>query len=123
MLILAPTRELANQIATEAKSLLHFYNGVDEAVFVGGVNASRDRTRIAQGAVSVLVLTPGRLIDHLKNIPGFAKSLSHIIDEADKLLDMGFRPDIERILRILPPRTKGRRYFFCYCSTVHLGDC
>lgn len=86
------------------------------AVFVGGVNVSRDRTRLAQGSISVLVSTPGRLIDHLQNTHGFAKTLSHvnvvILDEADRLLDMGFKPDIERILSFLPPTNKRQTLLF-----------
>lgn len=119
ILVLSPTRELANQIATEARALLTFHAGSKVVVFVGGTNVNADKRAIS-GAVTVLVATPGRLIDHLQSTPGFANSLANIkvlvMDEADRLLDMGFKPAIDQILRSLPP--KGNRQTLLFSATI-----
>lgn len=119
ILVLSPTRELANQIATEAKNLLTFHAGSKVVVFVGGTNINADKRAIS-GHVTVLVATPGRLIDHLQSTEGFAHSLSNIkvlvMDEADRLLDMGFKPAIDQILRALPP--KANRQTLLFSATI-----
>ena len=103
VLVISPTRELASQIAKEAQYLLTYHNFKCQVVY-GGTNVNSERNRL-QGGCDILVATPGRLIDHLEN-SGLATSLKGIqtliLDEADQLLEMGFRPDIEKILRFLP---------------------
>lgn len=103
VLILSPTRELASQIAKEAEALLTFHPFKAQVVY-GGTNINSERNRL-QGRCDVLVATPGRLIDHLEN-SGLASKLQNIrtlvLDEADQLLEMGFRPAIEKVLGFLP---------------------
>ncbi|KAG7393630.1 hypothetical protein PHYPSEUDO_007467 [Phytophthora pseudosyringae] len=106
-LAISPTRELALQIATEAKRLTKFHE-LNVACFVGGANIKKDeRTLTSSAPVDILVATPGRLVDHLKQNTGriadrLGKSSVLILDEADRLLDMGFRPDVMRIIGYLP---------------------
>ncbi|PRW59356.1 DEAD box RNA helicase isoform B [Chlorella sorokiniana] len=103
VLVLSPTRELASQIEKEAEQLLRFHPFKAQVVY-GGTNINSERNRLG-GRCDVLVATPGRLIDHLEN-SGLAQKLQHIrtlvLDEADQLLEMGFRPAIERVLSFLP---------------------
>jgi superfamily II DNA/RNA helicase len=102
-LILAPTRELAAQVAQSFEKY-----GVNHklslALLIGGVSFDDQLKRLDRG-VDVLIATPGRLLDHF----GRGKILLTgveilVIDEADRMLDMGFIPDIERICKLLPPR-------------------
>eukprot|EP00929_Paragymnodinium_shiwhaense_P051485 TRINITY_DN258_c0_g1_i1.p1 TRINITY_DN258_c0_g1~~TRINITY_DN258_c0_g1_i1.p1 ORF type:complete len:860 (-),score=179.33 TRINITY_DN258_c0_g1_i1:254-2833(-) len=105
-LVLSPTRELASQINEEAKLLLDYQRGMGCACFYGGTNIKSDHSVLRNQAVDILVATPGRLQDHLDNTPDFRKRLSHLaflaLDEADQLLDMGFRDAILKILKALP---------------------
>lgn len=109
ILIISPTRELAMQIANEAKMTLTFVKQVTTQVVVGGTNVRADLAQIEKnGAPSILVATPGRLLDHLNNRDsGFAEAVKGldalILDEADRLLDMGFAPDLRRIFELIPP--------------------
>ena len=102
-LILAPTRELAAQILEEFNALAVHTPLTGAAVF-GGVGMGPQEHAFRAG-VDVIVATPGRLLDHLR--APYAK-LSHleylVLDEADRMLDMGFLPDIRRILRQIPTR-------------------
>jgi len=106
-LAVSPTRELAMQIATEARRLTKFHD-LNVACFVGGANIKKDeRTLTSSAPLDILVATPGRLVDHLKNNTGriadrLGKASVLILDEADRLLDMGFRPDVMRIIGYLP---------------------
>ncbi|OQS05956.1 DEAD/DEAH box RNA helicase [Thraustotheca clavata] len=105
-LILSPTRELASQIEAEAKKLTTFHQEIIVACMVGGTSLNRDIRKL-QRAIDILVGTPGRLQDHLKSNNENIKERIHqvkvlVLDEADRLLDMGFRNDIERILSYLP---------------------
>ena len=119
-LILSPTRELAAQISSEATLLLtyhahHYCNNV--VTVVGGTNINKDNKAL-RGRVDILVATPGRFLDHLQQglSRRFAKMTTLIMDEADQLLDMGFRPDIERILALLP--SKDSRQTLLFSATV-----
>lgn len=109
VLIISPTRELAQQIATEAKMLMTFVKRMTSHLVVGGTNIRSDLALIRRDrAPTVLIATPGRLLDHLGNkASGFRDALqglmSLVLDEADRLLDMGFAPDLRRILAALPP--------------------
>ncbi|RQM18243.1 hypothetical protein DD237_000093 [Peronospora effusa] len=106
-LAVSPTRELALQIATEAKRLTKFHD-FNVACFVGGANIKKDeRTLTSSTPIDILVATPGRLADHLKQNTGkivdrLGKASVLILDEADQLLDMGFRREIIRIIGYLP---------------------
>ena len=102
-LILTPTRELAAQILANINEYSTFLD-LKSTVIFGGVNQNPQVTQLRQG-VDILVATPGRLID-LQN-QGFislAKVEILVLDEADRMLDMGFLRDIERILKVLPSK-------------------
>lgn len=106
VLILCPTRELASQIAAEAKVLLKYHDGVGVQTLVGGVRFKVDQKRLESDPCQMLVATPGRLLDHIENKTGISVRLMGlqmlILDEADHLLDLGFRKDIEKIVDCLP---------------------
>lgn len=102
VLVLTPTRELAAQVGETILSLGKVL-GVRSAVVFGGVGINPQKAAIAKG-LDFLVATPGRLLDLMNQ--GFADlSKTHILilDEADRMLDMGFLPDLKRILKALPP--------------------
>lgn len=107
ILVLSPTRELAMQTADEATDLLTFVTPSKVMTVLGGTSMAKDVTSFGQGAPTVLVATPGRLDDHLHNTPGVQTMLETlsvlIMDEADQLLDRGFRPAIYKIMGMLPP--------------------
>ena len=115
-LVISPTRELAQQIGTETKKLLSFHSNYLKKVVVcvGGTNKNKDIQSLS-GRTPIVVATPGRLLDHLQN-SGIAERMTRlstlIFDEADQLLDMGFRPDIERILRLLQPSQQTRQTLY-----------
>ena len=102
-LILTPTRELAAQILANIKEYSEFLD-LRSAVIFGGVNQKPQVAQLRQG-VDILVATPGRLID-LQNqgLISLAKVEILVLDEADRMLDMGFLRDIERILKVLPSK-------------------
>jgi ATP-dependent RNA helicase MSS116 len=111
-LVISPTRELAIQISAETKKLLTYHKDINKVVTcVGGTNVNKD-LRALSGSVPFVVGTPGRLLDLLQN-HGLAERMANldslIFDEADQLLDMGFRPDIERILGLLRRSGKTRQ--------------
>jgi ATP-dependent RNA helicase RhlE len=102
-LILAPTRELAAQIGTHL-SALGKYTGVRVATVYGGVAFGPQIGAFKRGT-DVIVATPGRLLDHLKQGTASLAGVSLlVIDEADRMLDMGFLPDVRRVLKQLPAR-------------------
>jgi ATP-dependent RNA helicase DeaD len=101
-LILCPTRELALQVATELKKLAKFKKGLRVLAVYGGESIERQIKDLKFGA-HIVVGTPGRIIDHLDRRTLNAGNISQIIlDEADEMLNMGFREDIELILTRLP---------------------
>ena len=100
-LALAPTRELAIQIAKDAENLSVYTSLRTVAVF-GGMDYERQR-RLLQAGCDLIVATPGRLIDFLqKHVIDTSQLKVLIIDEADRMLDMGFIPDVKRIISRLP---------------------
>lgn len=101
-LILAPTRELAAQIAEHFANLGR-YRQLSLALLIGGVSPEDQERRLDRG-VDVVIATPGRLLDHFERGKVILYGLKAlVIDEADRMLDMGFIPDVERIIRLLPP--------------------
>lgn len=105
-LILAPTRELALQIDQQIMGLAYFTGGTSIAVYGGGDGKDYEQQRrsLADG-VNVVVATPGRLIAHLTSGSVNFKHVEHLIlDEADRMLDMGFYEDIVRIISYLPAK-------------------
>jgi ATP-dependent RNA helicase RhlE len=102
-LVLTPTRELAAQIEEHARTLGR-HAGIRVAVVIGGVNAGPQEQALRRG-VDVVVATPGRLLDHLRSgVARFDGLEMLVLDEADRMLDMGFIPDVRRILGMLPAR-------------------
>jgi ATP-dependent RNA helicase RhlE len=103
VLVLAPTRELAAQIDDHRRQLARHVR-LDGAAVFGGVAMAPQAEALRRG-VDVLVATPGRLLDHLRfPYTRFTGLEVLVLDEADRMLDMGFLPDIRRILRHLPER-------------------
>ena len=102
-LILTPTRELAAQILANIKEYGEFLD-LRSTVIFGGVNQKPQVAQLRQG-IDILVATPGRLID-LQNqgLISLSKVEILVLDEADRMLDMGFLRDIERIMKVLPPK-------------------
>ncbi len=100
-LILAPTRELADQTADNVKKYIA-QTPLRCAVVYGGVDMDPQTTALRSG-VEILVATPGRLLDHLQQKNTSLSQVQIVVlDEADRMLDMGFLPDISRILNLLP---------------------
>ncbi len=100
-IILAPTRELTQQIVVEIKKLAVGRDVVVCGTF-GGEPIER-QIRVIQRGVDIIVGTPGRVLDHIQRRTLFLGDIVHVVlDEADRMLDIGFRPDIERILRHTP---------------------
>ncbi|KAJ6404339.1 hypothetical protein OIU84_012508 [Salix udensis] len=106
VLVICPTRELATQAATEAKVLLKYHPAIGVQVVIGGVRIALEQKSMQANLCQILVATPGRLKDHVENTAGFATRLMGVkvlvLDEADRLLDMGFRKDIEKIIAAIP---------------------
>ncbi|MFT7071558.1 DEAD/DEAH box helicase [Patiriisocius sp. Uisw_017] len=102
-LILTPTRELAAQVMDDVRTYSEFTDLKSIVVF-GGVNANPQIKALRQG-VDILVATPGRLLDlHSQGVMSFNKVEFLVLDEADRMLDMGFLRDIKRILALLPSK-------------------
>ena len=126
VLILSPTRELAMQIHEQARSILFRHGSNMNSNFMyGGTSKKEEVARLCKRMPTVLVATPGRLIDHLQTtaihgVP-FAKKLKQtrvlVLDETDRLLDMGFKKDIDRILSYLSPK----RQTLLFSATIPPG--
>jgi len=101
-LVLAPTRELAAQVARELRKLGRRHPGLSVALLSGG-EPVREQTRALERGVHLAVGTPGRVLDHLRRRTLRVHRVATIVlDEADRMLDMGFQPDIEKVLKALP---------------------
>ena len=101
VLVLGPTRELVVQIEDDLQGFV-YHTGLTSAAVFGGTPMS-PQSQALEAGVDVVVATPGRLIDHLRGgIPGFDRIDTLILDEADRMLDMGFWPDVRRIVADLP---------------------
>jgi len=110
-IIIAPTRELAIQIHRDAE-LLGKYTGLRSVLTYGGVDYARQRETIAAG-VDVLIGTPGRLIDYLKQGVYSLKVIEvAVLDEADRMFDLGFIKDIRYLFRHMPPVEKRQTLMF-----------
>ena len=102
-LIIAPTRELALQSMDHLKSLSRYVHLKGAAIF-GGVPMQPQISALAQG-MDILSATPGRLLDHIySGRIDFVDLQILVLDEADRMLDMGFIPDIRKIMRLLPAK-------------------
>ena len=100
-LILTPTRELSDQVADNA-SLYAKYTDLRTAVVFGGVDI-KPQAMLLRAGVEILIATPGRLLDHLgSKTADLSQVQILVLDEADRMLDMGFLPDLQRIINLIP---------------------
>jgi superfamily II DNA/RNA helicase len=100
-LVLLPTRELADQVAQQVKMYAK-YTGLRSAVVFGGIDMKPQTAELKRG-VEILVATPGRLLDHIEAKNCVLNQVEYVVlDEADRMLDIGFLPDLQRILSYLP---------------------
>ena len=116
-LVIAPTRELVIQICKDADAIGKYCNLRSLAVY-GGMDYDRQRKEVLGAPVDLLVATPGRLLDFVKSrVINLANVDTLVIDEADRMLDMGFIPDVRRIMSYLPPKEK--RATMLYSATLN----
>ena len=112
--IMAPTRELAQQIAQELEELTYFMPEVQVACVYGGANMEKQAKRLAEGC-QIVVATPGRLVDHYKH---HSIDISHVtqivLDEADEMLNMGFYKDVRHIIEMM----KARKSLSMFSATI-----
>ncbi len=102
VLVLCPTRELALQVSEEIKRLAKYKKGLHVAAIYGGESIERQITQLKRG-VHIVIGTPGRVMDHMERRTLNLENVRMIVlDEADEMLDMGFREDIETILQVMP---------------------
>ncbi|HBS81584.1 MAG: ATP-dependent RNA helicase RhlB [Vreelandella alkaliphila] len=110
-LIIAPTRELALQIEKDAKALARFTQ-LNVASVVGGMDYQKQRDSLGK-KIDILVATPGRLLDfHQKRDIDLSEVEVFVLDEADRMLSMGFIPDVKRIIRYTPKKEERQTFLF-----------
>ena len=116
-LVIAPTRELVIQICKDADAIGK-YTGLRSLAVYGGMDYDRQRREVLSAPVDLLVATPGRLLDFTKShVIDLSNVDTLVIDEADRMLDMGFIPDVRRIMSYLPPKNK--RTTMLYSATLN----
>ncbi len=116
-LVIAPTRELVIQICKDADAIGK-YTGLKSLAVYGGMDYDRQRRELLSSPVDLLVATPGRLLDFTKSHVIHLEDVDTlVIDEADRMLDMGFIPDVRRIMSYLPPKNK--RATMLYSATLN----
>lgn len=120
VIVVSPTRELALQIFGVARELMEKHSQTF-GIVIGGANRRAEAEKLVKG-VNLLIATPGRLLDHLHNTPGFVfKNLkSLIIDEADRILEVGFEDEMRSIIKILP--TDRQTMLFSATQTTKVED-
>lgn len=116
-LILTPTRELADQVS-ESVTQYSKSTPLRSTVVFGGVDIGPQRLALRQGC-EVLIATPGRLLDHVeqKNV-NLSQVGILVLDEADRMLDMGFLPDLDRIIRLLPAKRQGLLFSATFSNDI-----
>lgn len=113
-IVLAPTRELAQQIAADLTDLAHYIEGLNIVCVYGGANLERQADKIAKGC-QIVVATPGRLMDHYKRKTiNLSKVTQVVLDEADEMLNMGFYKDVRHILGLM----KARKNLYMFSATI-----
>ncbi|ETI25162.1 ATP-dependent RNA helicase has1 [Cladophialophora carrionii CBS 160.54] len=122
VIVVSPTRELALQIFGVARDLMKFHTQTF-GIVIGGANRSAEAEKLSKG-VNLLIATPGRLLDHLQNTKGFVyknvKAL--VIDEADRILEVGFEDEMRQIVKILPDRDSRQTMLFSATQTTKVED-
>ncbi|ORY11752.1 P-loop containing nucleoside triphosphate hydrolase protein [Clohesyomyces aquaticus] len=121
VIVVSPTRELALQIFGVARELLEKHSQTF-GIVIGGANRRAEAEKLVKG-VNLLIATPGRLLDHLHNTQGFVfKNLkSLIIDEADRILEVGFEDEMRSIIKILPKEER-QTMLFSATQTTKVED-
>jgi len=115
-LVIAPTRELVIQICKDADAIGK-YTGLRCLAVYGGMDYDRQKHEVLAQPVDLIVATPGRLLDFVKSrVINLSNVDTLVIDEADRMLDMGFIPDVRRIMSYLPPKNK--RTTMLYSATL-----
>ena len=110
--IIAPTRELALQIAQDAKDLCKYTN-LRTATLIGGIDYEKQRRLIQDQVIDIVIATPGRLLDFLSQKALYLDQLEALVlDEADRMLDMGFIPQVTNIVRAAPPKDSRQTLLF-----------
>ncbi|WP_444893003.1 ATP-dependent RNA helicase RhlB [Microbulbifer sp. TRSA001] len=121
-LIIAPTRELVMQIADDAKALCK-HTELEIHTLVGGMDYDKQQRNLNERLVDILVATPGRLLDFVGNRDCYLDQVEAlVIDEADRMLDMGFIPQVRRIVRQTPRKTHRQTMFFSATFTPEVDD-
>ncbi len=116
-LVLTPTRELAAQVEQNVRELSEF-TPLNTTVVFGGVGINPQMKRLRKG-VDILIATPGRLLDlHQQNAVKFDQLETLVLDEADRMLDMGFIHDIKRIIKLLPKARQTLMFSATFSETV-----
>ncbi|KAL7422158.1 ATP-dependent RNA helicase [Cryptotrichosporon argae] len=121
VIIISPTRELALQILGVVKELMQGHSQTF-GIVMGGANRKAEADKLAKG-VNLLVATPGRLLDHLQNTKGFVfKNLKAlVIDEADRILEVGFEDEMKQIIKLLPNENR-QSMLFSATQTTKVAD-
>ena len=115
-LIMAPTRELVIQIEKDARMIGKYTGLAIQSVF-GGINYEKQRRQVEDRRIDILAATPGRLLDFKEQgVLNIDKVEILVIDEADRMLDMGFIPDMRKIINATPP--KGKRQTMLFSATL-----
>ncbi|KAM5349690.1 hypothetical protein ACJ41O_006195 [Fusarium nematophilum] len=120
LLVISPTRELAMQISTEATNLLQRMPQYRVQIAIGGTNKDREEKQIL-GGCHILIATPGRLLDHMSNdeiVYSMRNLNTLVLDEADRLLDMGFMKDLREIVSRLPDKKDTNRQGMLFSATI-----
>jgi len=116
-LILAPTRELADQVAENVKSYCR-HTALRSTVVFGGVDM-QPQTAALRAGVEILIATPGRLLDHVQQKTlNLSQTQMLVLDEADRMLDMGFLPDLQRIINLLPKQRQSLMFSATFSTEI-----
>lgn len=121
VIVVSPTRELALQIFGVARELMAHHSQT-LGIVIGGANRRAEAEKLVKG-VNLLIATPGRLLDHLQNTKGFVfKNLKAlVIDEADRILEIGFEEEMRQIIKILPKENR-QSMLFSATQTTKVED-
>ncbi|KAK7424230.1 ATP-dependent RNA helicase [Neonectria magnoliae] len=120
VIVVSPTRELALQIFGVARELMAHHSQT-YGIVIGGANRRAEAEKLSKG-VNLLIATPGRLLDHLQNTPFVFKNLkSLVIDEADRILEIGFEDEMRQIIKVLPKEDR-QTMLFSATQTTKVED-
>eukprot|EP00250_Pteridium_aquilinum_P019948 c24637_g5_i1 orf=162-2540(+) len=123
VVIVCPTRELAQQAAAEAQTLLQFHRGLGAQVVYGGNSIRGEQMNLSRKPCQILVGTPGRLVDHIQRTTELGQQLKSVklfvLDEADHMLDMGFRDSLQKIMQALPSKRQTLLFSATIPKEVH----